>query len=114
VTGDSTLLLANLASAELFNELQRAVTEATGLNEFRLYPARLENNSSSGASALGLGLEIGLDITNNVSASLTRVLAADQPTRLGVNYRVNDNLLLRGETDFQDSSAIRFEYEVRF
>jgi translocation and assembly module TamB len=114
VTGDSTLLLANLASAEIFNEIQRTVTEATGLNEFRLYPARLENNGSSGASALGLGLEIGLDITNNVSASLTRVLAADQPTRLGVNYRVNDNLLLRGETDFQDSSAIRFEYEVRF
>jgi translocation and assembly module TamB len=114
VTGDSTLLLANLASAEIFNEIQRTVTEVTGLNEFRLYPARLENNSSSGASALGLGLEIGLDITNNVSTTLTRVLAADQPTRLGVNYRVNDNLLLRGETDFQDSSAIRFEYEIQF
>ncbi|MGB3404834.1 MAG: translocation/assembly module TamB domain-containing protein [Microcoleaceae cyanobacterium] len=114
VTGDSTLLLANLASAEIFNEVQRAVTKATGLNEFRLYPARLEDNSSSGASALGLGLEIGLDITDNVSASLTRVLAGGQPTRLGVNYRVNDELLLRGETDFQNSSVIRFEYEVRF
>jgi translocation and assembly module TamB len=114
VTGDSTLLLANLASAEIFNEVQRAVTKATGLNEFRLYPARLEDNSSSGASALGLGLEIGLDITDNVSASLTRVLAGGQPTRLGVNYRVNDKLLLRGETNFQDSSVVRFEYELRF
>ncbi|MGB3534262.1 MAG: translocation/assembly module TamB domain-containing protein [Microcoleaceae cyanobacterium] len=114
VTGDSTLLLANIASAELFGELQRTVTEATGLNQFRLYPARLEENGSSGASALGLGLEVGLDITNNVSASLTRVLANDQPTRLGVNYRVNDNLLLRGETDFRDSSAIRFEYSIQF
>lgn len=114
VTGDSTLLLANFASAEIFNGIQRAVTEATGLNQFRLYPARLEDNGSSGASALGLGLEVGLNVTNNVSATLTRVLANDQPTRLGVNYRVNDNLLLRGETDFQDSSAIRFEYEIQF
>lgn len=114
VTGDSTLLLANLASAGFFGKIQRTVTEATGLNEFRLYPARLEDNSSSGASALGLGLEVGLDVTNNVSATVTRVLAAGQPTRLGVNYRVNDNLLLRGETDFQDSSAIRFEYEIQF
>ncbi|MGF1492122.1 MAG: translocation/assembly module TamB domain-containing protein [Microcoleaceae cyanobacterium] len=114
ITGDSTLFIANIASAGLFGQLQQKVVEATGLTEFRLYPARISESSSSGASALGIGLEIGFDITKDMSVSLGRVLAADQPTQLGINYRVSDELLLRGATNFGNESEIRFEYEIQF
>jgi len=113
VTGDTALVLANIASAGLFNQIQQSVIDATGLTEFRIYPARI-SEESSGAAALGLGLEVGFDVTNDVSVSVSRVLADDQPTQLNLNYRVNDNLLLRGATNFGNQSEIRFEYETRF
>ena len=115
ITGDSTLVLANIASAGIFNQIQQSVLDATGLTEFRLYPARIsQGGRASESSALGLGVEVGLDVTDDISVSLSRVLAEEQPTQLGVNYRVNDNLLLRGATGLGGESEIRFEYEVRF
>ncbi|MEG4804565.1 MULTISPECIES: translocation/assembly module TamB domain-containing protein [unclassified Microcoleus] len=122
--GDSTLAIANLAGAGLLNNIQSAVTNATGLSEFRLFPTRIRGNegqtasSSSGAAAgagsLGIGLEVGADITRNISASIIRVLSANQPTEFNVRYRLNDKILLRGSTNFQGDNRVTAEYELRF
>ncbi|WP_293157618.1 translocation/assembly module TamB [Microcoleus sp. bin48.metabat.b7b8b9.023] len=122
--GDSTLAIANLAGAGLFNNLQSVITNATGLSEFRLFPTRIRGNegqtasSSSGAGAgagsLGIGLEVGADITRNLSASIIRVLSANQPTEFNVRYRLNDKILLRGSTNFQGDNRVTAEYELRF
>ncbi|MBD1811589.1 translocation/assembly module TamB domain-containing protein [Microcoleus vaginatus DQ-U2] len=118
--GDSTLAIANLAGAGLLNNLQSAVTNATGLSEFRLFPTRIRGNeaqtasSSSGAGSLGLGLEVGFDITRNISASIIRVLSANQPTEFTVRYRLSDKILLRGSSNFQGDNRVTAEYELRF
>ncbi|MEG4580583.1 translocation/assembly module TamB domain-containing protein [Microcoleus sp. MON1_C5] len=118
--GDSTLAIANLAGAGLLNNLQSAITNATGLSEFRLFPTRIRGNeaqtasSSSGAGSLGLGLEVGFDITRNISASIIRVLSANQPTEFTVRYRVSDKILLRGSSNFQGDNRVTAEYELRF
>jgi translocation and assembly module TamB len=122
--GDSTLAIANLAGAGLFNNLQSAITNATGLSEFRLFPTRIRSNevgtanasssSASGAGSLGLGLEVGADITRNLSASIIRVLSANQPTEFNLRYRLSDEILLRGSTDFQGDNRVTAEYELRF
>ncbi|MEG4027762.1 MULTISPECIES: translocation/assembly module TamB domain-containing protein [unclassified Microcoleus] len=118
--GDSTLAIANLAGAGLLNNLQSAVTNATGLSEFRLFPTRIRGNeaqsasSSSGAGSLGLGLEVGFDITRNISASIIRVLSANQPTEFTVRYRLSDKLLLRSSSNFQGDNRVTAEYELRF
>ncbi|NJR25435.1 MAG: translocation/assembly module TamB [Richelia sp. CSU_2_1] len=120
--GDSTLAIANLAGGGLFNNLQSAITNATGLSEFRLFPTRIGNNeggttgssSGSGAGSLGLGLEVGADITRNLSASIVRVLSANQPTEFNLRYRLSDEILLRGSTDFQGDNRVTAEYELRF
>ncbi|MEG4860247.1 translocation/assembly module TamB domain-containing protein [Microcoleus sp. K1-B6] len=118
--GDSTLAIANLAGAGLLNNLQSAVTNATGLSEFRLFPTRIRGNeaqsasSSSGAGSLGLGLEVGFDITRNLSASIIRVLSANQPTEFTVRYRLSDKLLLRSSSNFQGDNRVTAEYELRF
>jgi translocation and assembly module TamB len=122
--GDSTLAIANLAGAGLFNNLQSAITNATGLSEFRLFPTRIGSNesgttssssgSASGAGSLGLGLEVGADITRNLSASIIRVLSANQPTEFNLRYRLSDEILLRGSTDFQGDNRVTAEYELRF
>jgi translocation and assembly module TamB len=115
IQDDSTLVLANIASTGLFGKLQQNVINATGLTEFRIYPSRVAERGSKGtASALGVGIEVGLDVTDNAYVSLSRVLAADQPFQFNINYRLNDNILLRGVTNFRNESEIRFEYETRF
>ncbi|UNU22864.1 translocation/assembly module TamB domain-containing protein [Microcoleus vaginatus] len=118
--GDSTLAIANLAGAGFLNNIQSAITNATGLSEFRLFPTRIRGNqaqtasSSSGAGSLGLGLEVGFDITRNISASIIRVLSANQPTEFTVRYRLSDKILLRGSSDFQGDNRVTAEYELRF
>ncbi|MEG4828698.1 translocation/assembly module TamB domain-containing protein [Microcoleus sp. F8-D3] len=118
--GDSTLAIANLAGAGLLNNIQSAITNATGLSEFRLFPTRIRSNeaqsasSSSGAGSLGLGLEVGFDITRNISASIIRVLSANQPTEFTVRYRLSDKILLRGSSNFQGDNRVTAEYELRF
>ncbi len=122
--GDSTLAIANLAGAGLFNNLQSVITNATGLSEFRLFPTRIRGNegqtarsgsgATSGAGSLGIGLEVGADITRNLSASIIRVLSANQPTEFNLRYRLNDKILLRSSTNFQGDNRVTAEYELRF
>jgi translocation and assembly module TamB len=118
--GDSTLAIANLAGAGLLNNLQSAISNATGLSEVRLFPTRIRSNeaktasSSSAAGSLGLGLEVGFDITRNLSASIIRVLSANQPTEFTVRYRLSDEILLRSSSNFQGDNRVTAEYELRF
>ncbi|MGB3262714.1 MAG: translocation/assembly module TamB domain-containing protein [Microcoleus sp.] len=122
--GDSTLAIANLAGAGLLNNLQSVITNATGLTEFRLFPTRIRGNQgetassssggASGAGSLGIGLEVGADITRNLSASIIRVLSANQPTEFNLRYRLSDKILLRGSTNFQGDNRVTGEYELRF
>ncbi len=118
--GDSTLAIANLAGAGLFGNLQSVITNATGLTEFRLFPTRIGGgetqtaSSGSAAGSLGVGLEVGGDITRNLSATIIRVLSANQPTEFNLRYRLNDQVLLRGSTDFQGDNRGTIEYELRF
>ena len=111
--GDSTLGIANLAGSALLTNVQGFLGNALGFGEFRLFPTVL-NNERRGSSTLGLAAELGVDITPSLSASVLRVLTSDQPTQIGVVYRLNDQLLLRGSTDFSGDNRAVVEYETRF
>ncbi|MGE5658271.1 MAG: translocation/assembly module TamB domain-containing protein [Actinomycetota bacterium] len=112
--GDSTLAIANLAGAGLFSNIQSVITNATGLSEFRLFPARIQTEKNARSSSLGLGLEVGVDVTRNISASIVRILSSNQPTEFTLRYRLNDQTLLRGSTNFQGDNRATVEYELRF
>ena len=111
--GDSTLGIANLAGSALLTNVQGFIGNALGFGEFRLFPTVL-NNERRGSSTLGLAAELGVDITQNLSASVLRVLTSDQPTQVGIVYRINDQLLLRSSTDFSGDNRAVVEYEARF
>lgn len=110
---DSTLGIANLAGSAFLTNIQGFIGNALGLSEFRLFPTLLRNEGRR-ESSLGLAAEVGVDITRNLSASVLRVLTADQPTQFGLRYRINDNLLFRGATDLSGDTQGVFEYELRF
>ncbi len=111
--GDSTLGIANLAGSALLTNVQGFIGNALGFGEFRLFPTLL-NNERRSSSTLGLAAELGVDITGSLSASVLRVLTSDQPTQIGVRYRINNRLLLRGSTDFSGDNRAVVEYETRF
>ena len=114
LSADSSLALANVASTVLFTNLQQDIIEATGLSEFRLFPASIPKRGSRRASTLGWGLEVGIDVTDQVGVSLTQLFAANEPTEFSVNYQVSDRVQLRGGSNFNDNTVLSVEYEVRF
>ncbi len=111
---DSTLALANIASTTLFSGIEQDVLDATGLSEFRLFPARTSQPGSERASELGVGLEVGLDVTKRLGASVTQIFAANAPTEFSLRYNVSDRVTFRGGTNFQDNSVFSVEYQLEF
>lgn len=111
---DSTLALANIAGTTLFSNIEQDVLEKTGLSEFRIFPARISRRGSGRSSDLGLGLEVGLDITNRLGVSVTQIFSANEPTEFSLRYRLSDRVLLRGGTNFEDNSVVGVEYQVQF
>jgi translocation and assembly module TamB len=113
--------IASLAGSALLNNVQTTIGRALGLSEFRLFPTYTTSNNSRGGSStatttttLGLAAEAAIDITPSLSVGLLKVLTNNQPAQIGLRYRINDNLLLRGSTDFSGDSRAVLEYEARF
>ncbi|MGD1714431.1 translocation/assembly module TamB domain-containing protein [Dapis sp. BLCC M172] len=104
------LALANVASVALFSNIQQDIIEATGLSEFRIFPATIPKSGSQRASSLGWGLEVGIDVTDKFGVSAT-ILDA---TELSLDYEINDKVRLRGGSNFDDNAVLSIQYETRF
>jgi translocation and assembly module TamB len=114
--GDSTLALANLAGSTILGSLQGLVANALGLSEFRLFPAAIVDAEQGDrrSTDLGIGVEVGVDVTRHFSVSIQDILNANQNLQLNLRYRVNDQLLLRTSSDFVQDTRGVIEYETRF
>ncbi|MGJ3250366.1 MAG: translocation/assembly module TamB domain-containing protein [Elainellaceae cyanobacterium] len=118
--GDSALAIANLAGSALLTGLQTLLSNALGISDFRLFPTTViddgrERGSTDQATAsLALAAELGFDITNDLSFSILQLLTVEEPTQFNIRYRLNDQFLLRGTTNFSDDTRAVLEYEIRF
>ena len=111
--GNATVGLANLASSALLSNFQNQISDALGLATFRLFPTTITERGQVN-STLGLGAEVGIDITPSLSVSALRVLTANQPFQYSLRYRVNENILLRGSSNLSGDNRFLIEYENRF
>ncbi|OWY64230.1 hypothetical protein B7486_48415 [cyanobacterium TDX16] len=114
--GDPTLGLAAIAGSTLLGNLQDNIGEigqAISIDEIRVFPTIVTDQTSE-VSVLGLAVEAIFDITNDLSVSLSRVFAADDPFRYNLLYRLNDQILVRASTDFSGESRAEIEYDLRF
>ncbi|MGB2924812.1 MAG: translocation/assembly module TamB domain-containing protein [Limnothrix sp.] len=111
--GSSTLALANLAGSALLNSIQDTLGNALGLSELRLFPTVITDDENR-SSTLGLGAEIGINITPSLSFSALQILNSNESTQFGLRYRVNDEIFVRGSTNLQDDSRLTIEYDLRF
>jgi translocation and assembly module TamB len=119
---DPTLALANLAGSALFNRVQGVVNDYLGNRvNFRLFPTLIPVNAeqratvSSSGSVLGLGAEVGFDLTRQLSVSAIQVLTApDNPTQFNLGYQLNDRWRFSTSIDVAGQGVGLVEYRVRF
>ena len=113
--GETQLGLAHLAGTAVLGAVQGAIGEALGLSEFRVFPTQLINEKEQlNDSSIGVVAEAGIDITNKLSVSMQKVLNSDRPSHLEIRYRINDNTLIRGSSNFADDSRGSIQFEQRF
>jgi translocation and assembly module TamB len=111
--GETTLGLANLAGSALLGSVQDRVGQVLGLSEFRLFPTTAISEKGRG-STLGLGAEASIDVTEDLSVSMLKLLTTEQPGQFGLRYRVSPQTIIRGSTDFAGDSRGGVEYNIRF
>jgi translocation and assembly module TamB len=111
--GDSNLGLANLASAAFLGSVQGQLQKEFGFDQLRLFPTQIFNTENS-TSSFALGAELGLNITDNFSVSITKILTNEQAPSYSIRYRLNDQTILRGSSDFEQDSRGVIEFEHRF
>jgi translocation and assembly module TamB len=115
---DPTLALVNIAGAALFNRVQGFVNNYLGnRTTFRLFPTLipLDLSRPSNGSVLGLGAELGYDLTRQLSVSATQVLTApENPTQFNLGYQFNDRWRFSTSIDIEGQATGLLEYRVRF
>jgi translocation and assembly module TamB len=105
--------LAKLASSAFLGSFQGELGEALGFSEFRLFPTQIVDPNQR-TSTLGLGAELGIDIGSKFSVSFLKILTNQEAPQYSVRYRINEQTVLRGSTDFQNNTLGTVEFEHRF
>ncbi|MDJ0533705.1 MAG: translocation/assembly module TamB domain-containing protein [Xenococcaceae cyanobacterium MO_207.B15] len=114
IGGSGTTL--GLASA-IFGSLNSQFSNFLPFGEIRLFPTQIigDEEGSDRDTIDALAGEIAFDVTDQFSFSVLRILnVGDIPAQFGVRYRLNQNFILRGSTNFEDDSRGILEYELRF
>lgn len=115
--GDGFQGLINLVGGALLNNVQDVIGNALSVSELRLFPVTSVNRSvakNNDDNGIDFGAEIGFDVTDSTTLSVLKVLTDNTNPEFGVNYRLTDELNVRGTTNFKDINQVLLEYELRF
>ena len=106
--------LATLAGSAIFGSLNAEFNDAFPIGELRLFPTPIIDENRDDQTD-GIAGEIAFDLVDNLSFSVLKIFNNDIPAQFGFRYRLNDNFVLRGSSDFQeDGTRGLLEYELRF
>ena len=111
----STLGLATLAGSALFGSLNAEFNNAFPIGELRLFPTQIVDDENRDDGRIdGLAGEIAIDLVDDLSFSALKILNVNVPAQFGLRYRLSENFVLRGSTNFEDESRGVIEFESRF
>jgi len=112
---ETTVGLANLAGSAVLGAVQGQIGEALGLSEFRIFSTPLVNEEDRRqGNQIGVAAEASIDLTQKLGASIQKVINADRPPQWGLQYRINENTVIRGSSNFNDDSRGVIEFQQRF
>lgn len=111
----ATTALASIAGSSVLSAFQTFINDTlgAGVTDFRLFPTTIISGDAR-TTTLALAAELGIDLTDSLSVSVLQLLTVSEPPQLGLRYRLTDQLLLRGSTNFSDESRAVLEFETRF
>nr|WP_228024485.1 translocation/assembly module TamB domain-containing protein [cf. Phormidesmis sp. LEGE 11477] len=115
--GDSFSGLINLVGSALLDNVQDFVGGALNLSEFRLFPVTAASRTLSeedNDTGLDLAAEIGFDVTDDFSLSVSKILTDSTNPEFGLNYRLSNSFTVRSNTNLDDINQVFLEYRIRF
>ena len=115
--GDSFSGLINLVGGALLNNVQDFVGGALNLREFRLFPVTAASRTLSeedNDTGIDLAAEVGFEVTDNLSLSISKILTDSTNPEFGINYRLSDSFTVRSNTNLDDINQVFLEYRIRF
>ncbi|MEL7407041.1 MAG: translocation/assembly module TamB domain-containing protein [Cyanobacteria bacterium J06558_2] len=119
---NSTAGLATLAGSALFGSLNAEFNNIFPIGEIRFFPTSIIDENRDDNQD-GLAGEIAFELFDKLSFSVLKILNTDIPAQFGFRYRINDNFVLRGSSNFREESSTSggfdgtrglIEYELRF
>ena len=111
---NGTLGLATLAGSALFGSLNGEFNNIFPIGELRLFPTQIIDDNRDNDRNDALAGELAFDLIDNFSFSVLKILNTDIRAQYGFRYRLNNNFVLRGSSDFKDNSRALIEFESRF
>ena len=111
---NGTLGLATLAGSALFGSLNGEFNNIFPIGELRLFPTQIIDENRDNDRNDALAGELAFDLIDNFSFSVLKVLNTDIRAQYGFRYRLDNNFVLRGSSNFQDNSRVLIEFESRF
>ncbi len=116
-SGDGFQGLINLVSGTVLTSVQDLIGTTLSLSEFRLFPVTAASRAvteETNDTGLDIGAEIGIDLTDATSLSVSKILTDSTSPEFGINYRLTDQFTVRGTTDLDEINQVLLEYEIRF
>ena len=110
--GDTALAVAGFVGSGTFASFSNDVVDALGLDLFRIFPTTDVSGDSN--LPISIGVEAGIDLTDDFSFTVLQLLGSTSPPQFGVRYRLTDDLQLRANTDLEEDTRGVLEYQIRF
>lgn len=87
------------------------IADAVGLDSFSVFPAT--DPDADSAVGIGLGVAASASLGDRVDITFQEILNSSNPPRLGVDYRLSDQLEIQSSSNFENTD-FKIEYRIEF
>ncbi|MDJ0705953.1 MAG: translocation/assembly module TamB domain-containing protein [Leptolyngbyaceae cyanobacterium MO_188.B28] len=112
LTGSSLTQFANFFGSGALASFSNNLSNVLGLRSLSVFPTTDATEGS--AASVGIGVEASFAIGPRLDVTFLEVLNSGNPPQVGLNYRLSDELQLRGDTNLSGDNRVFLEYRVRF
>jgi len=110
ITTASFTQAAQFVGGGVLTGLGDRIAETVGLDSFQVFPT---TDPDAESSSIGIGIEASASIGSRFDISILEILNSTTPPRLGVDYRINNQLNLNGQSNL-DRTEFELEYRIEF
>lgn len=111
LAGASFTQFAGFLGAGSLSGFGNNIANAIGLQSFSVFPTT--DTSTESTAGIGLGVETSFGIGDRIGVNILQILNNGNPPQVGVQYRLTEELQLRGSSNLNDTE-VRLEYRTEF